>query len=306
MLLKELHFGIEIETVGLHRQALAEAIRGVVHGRIVPAGGDVHVYDRRGRIWKVVRDASLNGADRSGEIVSPILSYDDIDVLQQIVRAVYDAGGRADESTGIHIHIDGARFDARSVTNLVKIVHKQERLIEHALGIQPARLARYTRSIDSEFVTRLEQRRPKTLADVSKAWYSGQDAVPTRYHQSRYRGLNLNSLFFRGTIEMRYFEGTLHAGKVKSYVQFVLALAARAISSKTASSKRRGLDVATAKYDFRVFLLSLGLIGEEFKTARFHLTQGLGGSAAWKGGRRDRRPPTGAINEEEHEHAQAA
>jgi hypothetical protein len=35
-------------------------------------------------------------------------------------------------------------------------------------------------------------------------------------------------------------------------------------------------------------LLRLGLIGDEFKTARHHLTKGLAGSAAWKRERRDR------------------
>ena len=107
---------------------------------------------------------------------------------------------------------------------------------------------------------------------------------------NRYHGLNLNSLFFRGTLEFRYFNGTLHAGEVKAYVQLVLAIAAKALCSKAASSKRREFNPATAKYDFRVVLLHLGLIGEEFKTARLHLTKKLAGSAAWKGERRDRRP----------------
>lgn len=78
---------------------------------------------------------------------------------------------------------------------------------------------------------------------------------------------------------------------MKAYVQFVLALAAKALRAKAASSKRREFNVATAKYDWRVFLVShLGLIGDEFKTARLHLTKHLAGSAAWKGERRDRRP----------------
>jgi hypothetical protein len=100
--------------------------------------------------------------------------------------------------------------------------------------------------------------------------------------------LNLHSLFFRGTIEYRAFNGTLHAGKVKAYIQFVLALSAKALKAKSASSKRREFNPATAKYDFRVFLLSLDMVGEEFKTARFHLLSLLEGSAAWKHGRRDR------------------
>jgi len=84
---------------------------------------------------------------------------------------------------------------------------------------------------------------------------------------------------------MRYFGGTLHAGQIKAYIQFVLALAAKALAAKSASSKRREYDPATARYDFRVFLLGLGLIGDEFKTARHHLLANLEGSSAWKHGR---------------------
>jgi hypothetical protein len=88
----------------------------------------------------------------------------------------------------------------------------------------------------------------------------------------------------------RLFNGTLHAGEVKAYVQLSLALAAKALASKAASSKRRDFNPATAKYDSRVLVVGLGLIGDEFKTARHHLTKRLAGSAAWKGERRDRRP----------------
>jgi hypothetical protein len=65
----------------------------------------------------------------------------------------------------------------------------------------------------------------------------------------------------------------------------VLALAANALTTKAASSKRRDFDPATAKYDFRVVMIRLGLIGDEFQTARHHLTKKLAGSAAWKHGR---------------------
>ena len=46
-----------------------------------------------------------------------------------------------------------------------------------------------------------------------------------------------NSLFFRGTIELRYFNGTLHAGEVKAYVQLALAMAAPTVA--TAQDKPR-------------------------------------------------------------------
>ncbi len=288
--MKALKFGIEIETVGLDRPALAEAIRGALGGAVTSTGRECAVLDAKGRTWKVVPDGSLSGGERSGEIVSPILSYEDIEDLQEVVRAVRKAGGRTDDTTAIHVHADASRFNAKSVTNLVKMVHKQERLLEHALGIRQARLERYCRPIDPTFLAKLEARRPRTLADVSAAWYGEPGARPERYHPSRYYGINLNSLFFRSTIEFRSFNSTLHAGEVKAYVQLVLALAAKALTGRAASSKRRAFDPSTAKYAMRTWLLALGFVGDEFKTARLHLTKHLGGSAAWKGERRDRRP----------------
>lgn len=304
--MKTLKFGIEIETVGITREQLARAIQGVTGGATRTDGTSWAITDACGRSWRVVPDGSLSGS-ASGEIVSPILGYEDIEELQEIVRAVRKAGARADSSTGIHIHVDGSRFNAKSATNLVKLVHKQERLLEHALGVSESRLGRYCRSIDPAFMQRLESRRPRTMQELSDAWYGYRNASPQRYDSTRYRGLNLNSLFFRGTIELRYFNGTLHAGEVKGYVQLTLALAAKALSARTASSKRRDFSAATAKYDFRVVLLHLGLIGEEFKTARLHLTKNLAGSAAWKGERRDRRPAaTSSTGNEEVGDARAA
>lgn len=286
--MKTLRFGIEIETVGQSRDIVARAIHSVVGGRI---SGDA-VVSPDGRTWRVVPDGSLSGgSSRSGEIVSPILTYADLEPLQNIVRAVYKAGCRADASTGIHIHVDGARFDAKGTTNLAKMIFKQEQILERALGVTQQRLERYCRPINPLFIAKLETARPSSLADVSAAWYGRSDVRPTRYDQSRYHGLNLNSLFFRSTIEFRYFNGTLHAGEVKAYVQFVLALCAKALSSKSTSSKKRVFSEASAKYDFRVFLLGLGLIGDEFKTARLHLLKHLSGSAAWKNGR----PPARAT-----------
>jgi hypothetical protein len=287
--LKTLKFGIEIETTGLAREPLARAIADALGGSASLESAGWTARDLQGRPWRIVRDASINGGDSSGEIVSPPLAYADLELLQQVVRGVRKAGARTDASTGIHIHVDGGLFNAQALTFLVKSMHKQERLLEHALRIEPGRLARFCKPIDEAFLARLERAKPRTLEGVSQAWYGRAGVCPSRYDGSRYHGLNLNSFFFRTTIEFRYFNGTLHAGEVKAYVQLVLGLAAKALTAKSASSKRRDFNPATAKYDFRVLLLSLGMVGDEFKTARLHLTKHLAGSAAWKGERRDRR-----------------
>ena len=86
-------------------------------------------------------------------------------------------------------------------------------------------------------------------------------------------------------MEFRLFNGSLHAGEVKAYVQLCLALASKAMKAKSTSGKKRAYTPASGRYDMRVILLGLGLIGDEFATARHHLTKRLDGSSSWKNGR---------------------
>jgi hypothetical protein len=150
MNLKEIHYGIEIETVKRTREQIAWAIHSVVGGTVrhvgIPSSYDPwEVEDLRGRVWKVVGDASLTSvpAHLRAEVVSPVLGYDDIPQLQEVVRAIRRAGGKINSQCGIHIHIDAAPFDGRHLGNLAKIIYKQEPLILHALGISRDRLNRY-------------------------------------------------------------------------------------------------------------------------------------------------------------------
>jgi hypothetical protein len=293
----DLTFGIEIETIGRTRLQVATAIHSVVGGCLEHVGQPTafdpwHVIAADGRVWKVVADASLS-ADRSvqAEVVSPILKAADMDTLQEVVRAVRKAGATVNESCGIHVHLGVQTFNAKTVGNLVRIVHKHERHIEHALAVAPQRLARWCKPIDATFLQRLEAQKPSTLEALNRIWYGHHNTNPQHYDQTRYRGLNLHNIWYRGTVEFRLFEATLHAGKVKAYVQLVLALGAKALRVKKASSQRKPFNPATAKYDFRVLLLDLGLVGDEFKTARKHLLANLDGSAAWKHGR----PTTAAM-----------
>ena len=280
-------FGIEIETVGLSKSRVAAAIQTVVGGIVREDSyrENATVTAADGRSWNVVHDGSLSG-NENGEIVSPILTYADLETLQSVVRAVRAAGARADESCGIHIHIDGGRtsetpeamrFDVRAVLNLVNMVHKHERLIERALDVRANRRG-YCKAIDDAFVARLESAKPKTLDELRVAWY-GADTTGHRYHASRYHAINLNSLFYRGTIEFRYFNGTLHAGEVKSYVQLCLSLASRALKTKKTSRARRVVETYNERWAFRGFLKILGMLGPEFKTARTFLTKNLEGKS---------------------------
>ena len=191
--MRTLRFGIEIETVGQTRARVAEAIRSVVGGRVQYVGTP-YCYDpykvlaADGRCWKVMADASLVGVDRSlqAEVVSPILRYGDIGMLQDVVRAVRRAGAQVDEHCGIHVHVEAARFSAKALRNLTRIVYKQEELIERGLGISRERRAKWCKGVDPEFLERLEQARPRTLDDMNRAWYGYHNRTPVHYDRSRY------------------------------------------------------------------------------------------------------------------------
>ena len=104
--------------------------------------------------------------------------------------------------------------------------------------------------------------------------------------------LNLHATFTKGTVEFRLFQfdapadgkqNGLHAGQLKSYIQLCLALSQMAKTVRTASPKPQQNE--NPKYAMRTWLLRLGFIGDEFKTARELLTKRLDGDAAFRSGR---------------------
>lgn len=105
----EQRFGVEIEVAGAARITIADAVAEAVAGRIIaanaPGGYDATlVTDAQGREWKVQNDSSIAviGGHRGSEIVSPVLTYSDIPILQEVARKVKAAGGVSHSSTSVH------------------------------------------------------------------------------------------------------------------------------------------------------------------------------------------------------------
>ena len=283
-------FGIEIEMTGITRAAAARVIAGYFHTQAIHIGGGYDAYsvrDGENRQWKVVRDSSIRTETASGrvnqnyavELVSPICRYEDIGFIQEMVRELRKAGAMVNSSCGIHIHIDAASHTAATLRNLVNIMASKEDLLYKALDVQVSR-ERYCRKADVSFLNKLNSYRPKSMEELERIWYDGRGSRFYHYDESRYKALNLHSVFSKGTIEFRLFNSTLHAGKVKSYIQLCLAVSHQALVQKRAAPVKTVS--ANEKYTFRTWLLRLGLIGDEFKTARQHLLANLEGNIAWK------------------------
>ena len=296
------HFGIEIEFTGITRKQAADVAARFLGGTVTVTGNyydAYHVTAPDGRVWKFMSDASIYCQMREGrrrvpaishygvELVSPILLYrEDIDTIQGLARRLRKAGGLANETCGIHIHLDGANHTARSIRNFVNIIASHNDLFYKALQIAPERM-RYCKKMDAYLVERLNTTKPKTLAQIESIWYEGYRGRRSQhYHDSRYHFLNLHS-FFHGnhTVELRGFNGTLHAGKIRAYIVFALALNHQALTQKSASYRK--VQEENEKFAMRVYLNRIGFIGDEFKSCREHLYQHLDGNAAWRYGSKE-------------------
>jgi hypothetical protein len=290
-------FGIEIEFTGITRKEAAKVTAEFLNGIITEIGD---FYDTKkvtapdGRVWKLMYDGSIACEKKQGstkvaatkeysvELVSPVLTYrEDIETLQELVRLLRHAGGFANSSCGIHIHLDGFGHTPKSIRNFVNIIASKNDLFYKALQIEPARMG-YCKKMDSLLVEKMNRRIPKTMQAIEEIWYEGYSETRSQhYHQSRYHFLNLHS-FFTGhhTVELRGFNSELHAGKIRSYIVLALALNHQALTQRSASARKPQTE--NEKFAMRTYLNRIGFIGDEFANCREHLTAHLDGSAAWR------------------------
>ena len=256
-------------------------------------------WDIQNREWKFQRDCSIRGNDdEKCELVTPILNYEDIETLQGLLRALRNAGAQSSASRGcgVHIHVgvksEAGDHTAKTLTNLANIMAAHEEQIGRAIKIDEGRTEDYCRTVNPEFLKRVNTLKPQTMEGLADVWYKSHDADYRRddhYNNSRYHMLNLHAVFTKGTIEFRLFQfdephdgkkGGIHCGQLKAYIQLCLAMSELAKELSFASSKPQQTE--NEKYAFRCWMLRLGFIGEEFKTARMLLLRNVSGNVAWR------------------------
>lgn len=300
--MKKPTFGIEIEGNNITREKAARtAARYFETDRYeYTAGRNGYdawsAWDAQGREWKFQKDVSITGPEsQKCEMVSPILHYEDMELLQGVVRALRKAGMKSDYTrmAGVHVHISGEGHTPQTIRNLVNIMAAHESQLAKAIRIDRNRMNRYCRTVDPKFLEGVNRKKPRTMEELEDLWYQTQNADGNRYthyNSSRYRVCNLHS-FFHGhhTIEFRFFQfdcphdgkqNGMHAGRVKSFIQLCLAINQLAKMVRTASPKPQQTE--NEKYAMRCWMLRLGFIGDEFKTAREYYLNNMEGNSAWR------------------------
>ena len=302
--MKKQTIGVEVEMNSITREKAAKiAAEFFGTGRYQNTAGRNGYYtwsawDSDGREWKFQKDVSIHGPDSEKcELVTPILTYSDIETLQELIRKLRKAGAKSDATRGcgVHIHIGANGHTAQTLRNLANLMASHEKLIATALKINEGRMRQYCKTVDPNFLAKLNSKKPQTMSQLADIWYEGNGADYGRsqhYNQSRYHMLNLHATFTKGTVEFRLFQfdapkdgkqNGLHAGQLKSYIQLCMALSQMAKELRTASPKEQQKE--NPKFAMRTWLLRLGFIGEEFATAREILTRNLEGDTAFRFGR---------------------
>ena len=302
--MKKQTIGVEVEMNNITREAAArKAATYFGTGRYQNTAGrngycTWSAWDAQGREWKFQKDVSICGDDaHKCEMVTPILTYEDIPTLQEVIRILRKAGAKSDATRGcgVHIHIGTKGHTPQTLRNLANIMASHESLIAEALDLDHYRMSRYCRTVNPDFLKAVNKKKPTTMSELADIWYLENGAAYGRshhYNDSRYHMLNYHATFTKGTIEFRLFQfdapadgkrNGLHAGQLKSYIQLCLALSQMAKSVKSASPKPQQNE--NPKYAMRTWLLRLGFIGDEFKTAREVLTRRLSGNTAFRNGR---------------------
>lgn len=292
--------GVEIEMTGITRESAARVAATVLGGQVRYMGGTYgkwSCFDQRGREWSFVSDASIQttgGRDTSCELNTPPITYaEDMDSLQELIRALRAAGAVSGTQygCGIHVHVSGKGHTAQTVKNFIHLMYSNDELVRKALGVTDAR-RRWCEAIDQRLVDAVKS--AKNLNALADAWYGTYAPFESRdahYNRSRYHILNLHRYFSTlgkasNTIEIRAFNASLHAGEVRAYVLLVLSMNASALTQKNIRALKNPIMAAgNEKFAMRTWLNRMGWTGEMYKNPHKLFIKRLEGDAAWRFGK---------------------
>ena len=110
-------------------------------------------WDEQGREWKFQKDVSIEGPDSEKcELVTPVLTYSDMELLQGLIRELRHAKAKSCPSRGcgVHIHIGSDGHTPQTIRNLVNLMASHEDQLTKAIEIGAYRQSRYCQTVDPD------------------------------------------------------------------------------------------------------------------------------------------------------------
>lgn len=200
-------FGVEVEMYNITRAKAAQVVQQTLTALTgetwnVTLPGD-HLDERKifpmsggrrsDRCWKIESDASIQARNvyERTELVSPVLTWEQMPLLQQIIRDLRKAGAKSDPAhqCGVHVHVDGAGHSAQTLLNLTNIIASHEQLLIGAIGIAHERM-QWCQTVDANFLRAVNAQHPQSLPQINHIWYASQGwGGVGHYNQTRYHML---------------------------------------------------------------------------------------------------------------------
>ncbi len=174
------------------------------------------------------------------------------------------------ETTTFEVAVPMDAHTGITLRNLVNMIYSKQALIKKALVVTED-------IVGDNFSNRINEVRIETLEDFKTAIGD----MP----EKSCSGIAFD--FDANTITFKFLEGEVNPEKVEAYTQLVALLNQNAKILKYASAKVKDTD--NDKFAFRVFLIRLGMVGDEYKMTRKVLLEKLDGNSAFRSGKPEKK-----------------
>lgn len=165
------------------------------------------------------------------------------------------------DDTGTIVSLPMADHDGRSLKNLVFLLNSKSVLLSKAVG-RPG-----VYKVSEELIKALDEKAPQSTEDFLQILVEAEDG-------------SLKGLTFEDGKIGFLFPYTMEPDKLTAYMQLTELMAKMAREQKRVQPTK--CKDTNEKYTFRTWLLRLGMVGDEYKTARKILLKNLKGHTAFR------------------------
>lgn len=223
----------------------------------IKAEGETYTIDRAGKITNtegvaLELEVILNPAVEVQEQGEKTAIEENIETEPQIISA------------DISVPIEG--HTGMSLRNLVNMIYSKQVLIQKSLGIEESIVA-------EDFIKELNETKISNIDDFQKAIAGKESCIQIEFN---FEEKKISFNFIKAKVE-----------NITAYTQFIELLNQSAKELKHASYKAKSTD--NPKFTFRVFLIRLGMIGDEYKEARKVLLKNLAGNGSFRYGKPEKK-----------------
>jgi hypothetical protein len=208
----------------------------------------------------LVSDGSVNGV----EINTPPSMGDKLEeVIKGSCEVLKKHGYSGTIKCGVHVHIDCRDIKGKldTISQIVKTYYAVEDILYSMLP--PSRWGNnYCKKLCQDYL--FDSFNPSNK-DVDKVWYKtdtkvqANDYKRNHHGRDRYFGLNVHSIFYQGTLELRYHSGTTSADKIINWIGINLRLFKYALENYDEAKMKELFDMPTDYNKFDKFVNTFGI-----------------------------------------------